>query len=127
MRYCPVLIIAFLLFGLAGMPVRAEEGADDAVGVDELVKNPDTFFGEMRVAGVVSQVSPERSMFALIDLEEFRKCRKVTCSLLVLPVSWSGPMPEIRAQVMVTGQVGEVDGRKVFLADKLEALTDADP
>jgi len=120
MRIFLVFVLVYFCFGLPGKSTLAEENAVDTVGVDRLMKNPGNYTHSVRVAGVVSQVFDERGMFGMIDLEEFRRCGKVTCSLLMLPVSWQGPMPDVGSQVLISGKIGEAEGRRLFIADKID-------
>ena len=93
------------------------------VGVEEFVKNVDGPGGPFRVEGVVSAVSPDEGMIALIDTSEFDKCGVTTCAPLTLPVRWKGRTPSIRDIVELVGRVEESEGGKlVFVGEKLHKL-----
>jgi len=93
---------------------------DVLLGVDQLMKNVDQYKGTIRVEGVVSFVSPQTEMLALIDSKEYVKCGVVTCSILTLPVHWKGAMPSVRHTVRVKGTVKERKGKLILEALELE-------
>ena len=93
-----------------------------AIGVDQLMRKPENHRGTLVVEGVVKSVSKKEQTLALIDVEEYRKCRVVTCSLLALPVRWSGEMPAVLDIVRVEGEVATVNGKMLFAARKLEKV-----
>jgi hypothetical protein len=103
-------------------PANAGESpeAHKTVGVDELMKNVDRYSGEITVLGVVSAVSDKGGRLSLIDYEEYKRCRVVTCSLLTLPVSWKGKMPIVMDVVQARGSVEEEGEKLVFVAESLE-------
>lgn len=93
------------------------------LGVEELVKGADGYHDStILVEGVVSAVSSDNHLFALIDTGEFQKCGDITCAQLALPVRWSGPMPLEREIVRVQGAVQEISGKLVFVAQSLEKM-----
>lgn len=94
--------------------------SDVLLGVDQLMKNVDQYKGTIRVEGVVSIVSPQTEMLALIDSKEYVKCGVVTCSILTLPVHWKGAMPSVRDTVRVKGKVKERKGKLILEALELE-------
>ena len=96
-------------------------GAGDLVGVDMLMREAERRPGPATVEGVVSQVFPDRDLVGLIDAEEFRKCKVVSCASLTLPVRWKGPMPELASTVRVDGEVHKEGVRLLFVARALEA------
>jgi len=103
-------------------PVKAEEPstASSEIGVDELMKNVDRYSGDITVLGVVKAVSDKDGRLSLIDYEEYKRCRVVTCSLLTLPVKWSGKMPSIMDVVRMSGHVEEEGEKLLFAAKSLE-------
>lgn len=96
-----------------------------ALGVDQLMKEPEKHPGALVVEGVVKTASKKGQTLALIDVEEYRKCKVVTCSLLALPVHWAGEMPAVLDIVRVEGQVTTVNGKMLFAARKLEKVPEA--
>lgn len=102
-------------------PLNSQPGS--ALGVEELMKNVSAYRGgAVLVEGVVSAVSPDSHLLALIDTGEFQKCGSIACAQLTLPVRWSGPMPLEREIVRVQGAVQETDGKLVFIAQTLEKV-----
>jgi len=91
------------------------------INVDELMKNPESYTGSIRVEGVVSTISPGQQSLGLIDSREFAECGVTTCALFILPVQWSGSMPSVRDTVQVVGQVQKSNGKFVFVAKTLES------
>lgn len=92
------------------------------LGVEDLMRNVDRHRGPVSVVGVVSGVSVENQVVALIDTREFSECGLTNCASLTLPVRWAGPVPAIQKTVRVAGQVEESDGKLVFVATMLEEL-----
>jgi hypothetical protein len=125
-------LIALAALTLLTAPVlRAETGSGAAasmpaavkpLGVDQLMKEPEKHSGALVVEGVVKTASKTDQSLALIDVEEYRKCRMVTCSLLALPVRWAGEMPAVLDVVRVEGEVTTVNGKMLFAARKLEKV-----
>ena len=103
-------------------PVKAEElsAPSSEIGVDELMKNVDKYSGEVTVMGVVKAVSDQDGRLSLIDYEEYKRCRVVTCSLLTLPVKWGGEMPSITDVVRMSGHIEEEGEKLVFAASALD-------
>ena len=93
------------------------------LGVEELMQNVDGHRGPIRVEGVVSAVASDRQALTLIDTRELRECGVTTCARLKLPVRWTEVMPRIGAVVQVEGEVQELDGKRLFVARKLEAVS----
>lgn len=125
-----LLALVALTIQLVGTP-RADAGQATqatrqtpvaALGVDLLVREPEKHPGTLVVEGVVKTTSKKDQTLALIDVEEYRKCRVVTCSLLALPVRWAGEMPAVLDIVRVEGAVTTVNGKMLFAARKLEKV-----
>ena len=99
------------------------DGAEEIiVGVEELMRSSSPLKGELCVHGVVSGKSKERQLFTLIDTDEFKRCKVITCAQLSLPVQWNGSMPELEQQVDVDGEIKEVAGKLVFVARSVHAI-----
>ncbi len=105
---------------LSAVLTAGTAAAGDLVGVDTLMREAERRPGTATVEGVVSQVFPDRDLVGLIDVEEFRKCRVVSCASLTLPVRWKGPMPELASTVRVDGEVQKEGVRLLFVARTLE-------
>jgi len=113
----PILLSALYLIPKPGWSGGAEEVA--VVGVHALMKSPEQYSRQIKVSGVVSQVVEDEEIFGLIDLEEFKTCKKVTCASLVLPIRWEGSMPKIGQQLTVTGEIEKEGERYLFIASEL--------
>lgn len=125
-----LLTLTTLTLLLASVPrIEAEPAAPvvpqtpvAALGVDQLMKEPEKHLGALVVEGVVKTTSKKDQSLALVDVEEYRKCKVVTCSLLALPVRWAGEMPAVLDIVRVEGKVTTVNGKMLFAARKLEKV-----
>lgn len=102
-------------------PVKPQTPAA-ALGVDQFMREPEKHPGTQVIEGVVKTVSKRDHTLALIDVEEYRKCRVVTCSLLALSVRWTGEMPVVLDIVRVEGDVATEKGKLVFVSRKLEKV-----
>jgi len=92
------------------------------VGVWQFMRQLDRYPGPVTVEGVVSRVFPNRQMLALIDVQELKKCKVVTCAKLTLPVRWNGSMPEVKSIVRVDGEIREEGKHLVFFAKALKKV-----
>jgi hypothetical protein len=70
---------------------------------------------------VVDAVVPGEQAIILIDSGEFQAC--AYAQLILLPVQWCGPMPAMGDLIRIEGQAQEVEGKLMFVADKLEKVT----
>jgi hypothetical protein len=120
------MTIAFLLVFSLSQDLQAGEVAASpkkVLGVDDFMKNVDRYRGKVSLEGVVSAVAPEQQAISLVDSQEFQACGVTTCAQLTLPVQWHGAMPAGRDLVRIEGQAREVQGKLMFVADKLEKVT----
>lgn len=120
------VITAILLVFSMGQCLQAGEVAASSkkiLGVDDFMKNVDRYRGKVSLEGVVSAVAPEKQSISLIDSGEFQACGVTTCAQLTLPVQWIGPLPAVGDQVSIEGQAQEVQGKLIFVADKLKKVT----
>ena len=94
------------------------------VGVEQLAKNPAAFRGRTFVLrGVVSGVVPKRRLFTLIDQKEYDSCRELSCSTSVIPVAFSGTLPDTAKSVLVTGRLEQPErGRYLVQASQVELV-----
>jgi hypothetical protein len=115
-----ILLALFLGFAMA-LPVSllALDQAPVVEPVDAFMRSAEPG-KRVTVEGVVSAVWPKRKRLGLIDAEEFRKCRVVTCAQMTLPVLWAGEMPEIASIVHIAGEVSKRGMRLIFDADSLD-------
>lgn len=115
-----MLTSALMLSSCGENAAPASVTVEASVGVDALMRHPDKYNGAISVEGVVSAVSPEQKLLALIDLSEFEECGVTTCSTLALPVKWDGPMPAVNDEILLKGEIRDVNGKFVFVAKALE-------
>ena len=99
--------------------------ANEVLGVDHYMRHVDQYPGEVQVKGVVSMASGDDHTLALIDVDEFQRCGRLTCAQLALPVRWAGPMPSVQEVVQVTGEVQRDAGKLVFSAQLVESVQEA--
>lgn len=104
------LVLAFCLaFAFPGGAALAAEKAHATAGpaleVSAFMRDVEKHKGPVVVEGVVSQVYSKEQRLGLIDAAEFKRCGVVTCATEVLPVRWSGKMPEAKDVVRVEGEV----------------------
>ena len=121
-RYVLVItaILIFVLveigvFKLSQSSIADETGNNVAEPIiirsaDDILRNPSKFTGYVAVAGKVAMVDKSNSMFGL------------GCSdgCLILPVKYSGEIPEKNSDVTVYGEVKKVDGKGyIFEGEKV--------
>lgn len=94
------------------------------VGVAQLAKNPAAFRGRTFVLrGVVAGVVPKRRLFTLIDQKEYDSCRELGCSAYMVPVAFSGTLPDTAKSVLVTGRLEQPErGRYLVQASQVELV-----
>ncbi len=131
-----ILILGLLILAAGGIlffrsqrqappspPAAAAVNEDKPVGVNELMKAPDKYSGQIHVTGVVSTVNTERGRFALIDRCEFAECGTTTCAPLSLPVQWRGQMPAVQDLVVLRGEIQTAGGKLIFAASDLRKFS----
>ncbi len=121
--FITALAVAFLQFHSPVLQASEAASPQAILGVDDFMKNVDRYRGKVNLEGVVSAVAPEQQAISLIDRGEFQACNVTTCAQLTLPVQWRGLMPAVRDLVRVEGEAREVEGKLMFVADKLEKVT----
>ena len=115
--------IALLALGLviSSLAVAEEERSSAApVGVEAFMEGGEKYKGRVRVRGIVGKVAPEKSLFSLVDSsdrDEIIATGKTQC--VTLPVRWTKEMPPLHGLVTVEGEVRELDGRQVFVAESM--------
>ena len=95
--------------------------AGAALEVDA-VKSAKPLPSTLEVVGVVAQRNSSTGTFSLIDREEFRKCRTVSCANFLLPVRWAGKLPSIASVIKVKGAVRDTKEGKFLVAESVEAV-----
>lgn len=96
-------------------------GAGTALEVDA-VKSAKSLPSTLEVVGVVAKRNASTGTFSLIDREEFRKCRTVSCANFLLPVRWAGKLPSIASVIKVKGAVRDTKEGKFLVAESVEAV-----
>lgn len=92
------------------------------VGVEAFIERDGMTSGRVRVRGIVAKTLPDKQLLSLVDVsdrEELVRTGKTQC--VTLPVRWPKEMPPLHSLVVVEGDIREMDGKKVFVADTLEA------
>lgn len=87
----------------------------------DAVKSAKTLPGTLEVVGVVAKRNASTGTFSLIDREEFRKCRSVSCANFLLPVRWSGKLPSIASVIKVRGTLRDTQEGMFLFAESVEA------
>ena len=115
-----ILIVAVIpgiyLLRRSGEGASAPEADADTpaiVDVDMIASHPESFLkGLIGVSGKVVKVDESNTSFALGCDDE----------CLMMPVTYSGTMPELGSQIVVYGQVKEAEGgRYVFAGNDVKA------
>ena len=104
-------------------PVTA--GADTSskiVQVDDLARNPGEFKGEIVLRAVVVGVRKSKGVFGVIDSREFESCGTLSCAKSILPVKFSGRLPEPKAVVVITGQMVRGEKGLIIEAKRVEVV-----
>lgn len=84
------------------------------LGVEQFMKNADSYSGVVTVEGVVASMSKNAGLFSMIDFKEFRECGLTDCARWVLPVRWKGSVPALKTVVRVEGRATRLNGKRVF-------------
>lgn len=116
-----LFFIYAVLFAVCSNASESASGSS-ILGVRNYMQNADKHYGTVEVEGVVSQAISAQHVVALIDREEYKECKVVTCALLRLPVFWEGELPAVYDIVRVKGEVGKRDGKGLFIAKELKKV-----
>ena len=92
------------------------------VHVDDLAKSPENFKGEIMLRAVVAGVRKSEGVFGVIDSREFESCGVLTCAENILPVKFSGNLPEPKAVVEITGRMVRVEKGLIIQAKRVEVV-----
>jgi hypothetical protein len=87
----------------------------------DAVKSAKSLPDILEVVGVVAKRNASTGTFSLIDREEFRKCRTVSCANFLLPVRWTGKLPSIASVIKVKGAIRDTKEGKFLFAESVEA------
>lgn len=121
MVWC-VMVAAYGAVAQTATNTPAATRTNAVLGVERYMRGVEHYKGRVEVKGVVQKVAAKTQTVALIDVEEFRHCGLADCAELVLPVRWSGKLPEPGQAVQVTGEVQKANGKLVFVASELEKV-----
>jgi hypothetical protein len=120
LAYLSVIAATFLLVCSIGNSLQAAEASVSSkatLGVDEFMKNVDRYRGKVSLEGAVASVVPREQAITLMDRGKLGICSCVQVNLLA--VQWRGPMPAMGDLIRIEGQAQEVEGKLMFVADKL--------
>lgn len=117
-----VMVLAWGAMAQTATKAPAATRTNAVLGVEQYMRGVEHYKGRVEVQGVVQKVAAKTQTVALIDVEEFRHCGLADCAELVLPVRWSGKLPEPGQAVRVTGEVQKQKGKLVFVASKGEKV-----
>ncbi|MCX5888541.1 MAG: hypothetical protein NTY36_03715 [Deltaproteobacteria bacterium] len=123
LTYFSILVVTLLLVCNIAHSLQAAEASASSkatLGVDEFMKNADRYRGKVSLEGAVAAVVPREQAITLMDRGKMGVCSCVQVNLL--PVQWRGPMPAMGDLIRVEGQAQEVEGKLMFVADKLEKV-----
>ena len=92
------------------------------LGINEIRKNPSLLKGTVTVQGIVGGISKDDPrIVGVMDVSEL-KCPDPNCGRFQLPVRTVDPVPRIGDEVMITGQMTDERGVKVFYAAKVDVV-----
>ena len=102
-------------------PVSTKRDATSKiVHVDDLAKSPGDFKGQIVLRAIVMGVKESEGVFGVIDSREFESCGALTCAENILPVKFSGRLPEPKAVVEITGRLIQGKRGLVIEAGRVE-------
>lgn len=119
-RYRAIVILAAVAAAVVLFPGPAPSLA--APVEIKAVATAKSLAGPFEVVGVVSRRDASKATFALIDRQEFARCRQVGCAAFSLPVRWGGKLPAVGATVKVRGTINDGAGGKFLAAGSVEAV-----
>lgn len=116
-----VFLLAFVIFGCTNSNASKKKGGG-IVGVADIQSDPSSFKDTVSVTGVVARVSEkDKQVFALIDTDEAKHCKSISCAKFYLPVQFNGQMPKEWDEVNATGRIVD-QGGLMFQASKLDIV-----
>lgn len=122
-----LVAVGWLLHASLGSSMQNDKLSMDGtltVGVPALATDPASYRGELRVKGIVAQVSPGKHIFSLADLH----CRKKVLTgndagCMTVPVHWKGSMPALHRDVVAEGVVKASHQKHIFVAEAITKLS----
>src|SRR5574337_1971487 len=102
-----LMLLAIVIFACTNSNAsKKKEGG--ILGVADFQSNPSSIKGMVVVTGVVARISKtDKQRFAIIDTEEAKHCKSISCAEFSLPVQFDGPLPKEWDEVNVTGRIVE--------------------
>lgn len=101
--FLAVLLGAGLTLGMGSRPRNL--GHAEGLDVNSVASDPSAYKGVIKVRGVVAEASPADSTFVLIDIREYKACGVVSCASTLVPVRYAGTLPEVKEELVVTGEM----------------------
>ncbi len=122
-HYVALAALMLLAIIVACTNSNASKKKDGGIlSVADIQSDPSSIKGTVVVTGVVARVSgKEKQVLALIDTDEAKHCKSISCAKFYLPVRFEGPMPGEWDEVNATGQIVDRNGL-LFQASKLDVL-----
>ena len=124
--YGLLIIVAAIFAGCSNESGSATIPSTSILGIRYYMQNVEKYSGIIKVEGVVSLIRPSKKLIALIDMEEYKECKVVTCANLKLPVFWEGDLPAVYDVLQVKGEMANRDGGRVFIAKELKKIGQVD-
>ena len=113
-------LLALLLLAAPTAGLAEEKSLPPPAGVEAFMESGEPPKSLTRVRGIVVKSAPDKELFSLADVsdrEEVIQTGKTQC--VTLPVRWTKEMPRLHSVVVVEGQVREMDGKSVFVAESV--------
>jgi hypothetical protein len=93
-----------------------------ALNVNDVGSDPAAFTGTITITGVTKAVSPQDpTLFGIIDIKEL-SCTMVNCNKLMIPISYTGPIPAIGDEVRITGNFVNKGNGFLFAATAVKVV-----
>jgi len=118
--FLAVLLVAGLTLGMGSRP--GAPGQEEALEVNSVAADPGAYKGDIKVRGVVADASAADSTFVLIDFREYKACGVVTCASKFVPVRYSGTLPEVKEELVVTGEMASSPKGYVLKGKEIQRL-----
>jgi len=114
-------LVVLLGAGLA-LALGTRPEAPGALDVNSVASDPSAYTGTIKVKGVVANVSPAETTFALIDSREYKNCGVVTCASKFVHVHYAGSLPNVKEELVVTGEMVSSPNGYVLEGKELQRL-----
>ncbi len=116
------LIGVVLAIGIAvGMTVL-RPAETSALNVNDVAFDPGAFAGTITLAGVTAGFAPnDQTLFGIMDLKELQ-CNSPNCNKKILPVRFTGKVPDLGDEVRVTGSFVAAGNGYLFASEQVEVV-----